>query len=76
MNDLLSDAAGKENANSQTMPASPSGAAGKSKRSFASSVRKSVKKASRVGRTPGKKKPALGSGVGEVADATGECNQS
>ena len=77
MQQMLSDAAGKENTNSQAIPSSPPGTAGKSKRSFASSVRKSVKKASRVGRTPGKKKPALGSGVGEAGDdATGECNQS
>jgi len=77
MQQMLSDAAGKENSNSQAVPSSPPGTANKSKRSFASSVRKSVKKASRVGRTPGKKKPALGTGVGEATDdATSECNQS
>ena len=65
-------AAGKENAN--TNASSPP--ASKPKRSFASSVRKSAKKISRVGRTPAKK-PTLGGGIGEVDDdATGECNQS
>ena len=65
-------AAGKENAN--TNASSPP--ASKPKRSFASSVRKSAKKISRVGRTPAKK-PTLGGGIGEVDDdATGECVSS
>ena len=55
MQQMLSDAAGKENINSQQVPSSPTATTSKSKRSFASSVRKSVKKATRVGRTPGKK---------------------
>ena len=76
MQQMLSDAAGKENSSNVQVPSSPTATASKSKRSFASSVRKSVKKAARVGRTPGKK-ATLGSGVGEATDdATGECNQS
>jgi hypothetical protein len=79
MQKMLSDAAGKENESANApLLSSPAATTNKSKRStFASSVRKSVKKAARVGRTPSKKAHTLGSGVGEATDdATGECNQS